>query len=303
MKKIVIAVLSTLVAGGAYAAPDWSKVPAKKINAVFPGQSALEWVMNKADHSAVPDITNKKAPCAKCHEGDAADFGKAIVEGKPVGDSKKPLEPEPIAGKAGSVPVNFQAAHDGSKIYFRLEFADLPGGGKKMDSKNEMKVAIMFDGGQTVAGANENGCWSTCHDDLRSMKAAKDDKKTKYIKGADLASGKFMDLIQWRSGEKKNFDGFIDGDRKMDGGKSLTKAEGKKDGSKWVVTFERDLAGKGKGDHTIAAGKTYNFGFAIHDDYSNARYHYVSFGGYQFALDADAADPKRAKQHVKVQKQ
>jgi len=38
------------------------------------------------------------------------------------------------------------------------------------------------------------------------------------------------------------------------------------------------------GDHTIAAGKMYNFGVAIHEDHSNARYHYVSLG-YQFALD------------------
>lgn len=43
----------------------------RKIKLFYPGQSALEWVMNKADHSAVPDIVDKKRPCAKCHEGDA----------------------------------------------------------------------------------------------------------------------------------------------------------------------------------------------------------------------------------------
>ena len=55
-------------------------------------------------------------------------------------------------------------------------------------------------GGGTVEGSELNGCWGTCHVDLRTMKDAKDDKKTKYIAGADLASGKFMDLIQYRSG-------------------------------------------------------------------------------------------------------
>ena len=38
------------------------------------------------------------------------------------------------------------------------------------------------------------------------------------------------------------------------------------------------------GDHTITADKIYNFGFAIHEDFSEARYHYVSLG-YQFGLD------------------
>jgi hypothetical protein len=40
------------------------------------------------------------------------------------------------------------------------------------------------------------------------MKSPKDDKKTKYIKDADLAGGKFMDLIQFRSGKgEKPVDG------------------------------------------------------------------------------------------------
>ncbi|WP_281645203.1 hypothetical protein [Parendozoicomonas sp. Alg238-R29] len=36
-------------------------------------------------------------------------------------------------------------------------------------------------------------------------------------------------------------------------------------------------------------GKVYNFGFAIHDDYTSARYHHVSFG-YKLALDNDQAE-------------
>jgi hypothetical protein len=65
------------------------------------------------------------------------------------------------------------------------------------------------------------------------------------------------------------------------------------------VTFERSLAGGGKGDHTLAAGKVYNFGFAIHEDYANARYHYVSLG-YQFGLDK--AMPE-VKNYIAVVKQ
>ena len=154
-----------------------------------------------------------------------------------------------------------------------------------MDKKNEVKVTMLFDGGGTVPGAELNGCWNTCHTDLRSMKDAKDDKKTKYVKDADLGGGKFYDLIQYRSGKgEKPVDGYVTDQRHMEGGQGLVKAEGIKEGNKWVVTFERKLAGGGKGDHAITPDKVYNFGFAIHESFAEARYHYVSLG-YQFGLD------------------
>jgi cytochrome c-type protein NapC len=43
----------------------------------------------------------------------------------------------------------------------------------------------------------------------------------------------------------------------------------------------------------------YNFGFAIHEDYTNARYHYVSLG-YQFGLDKPTPG---VKNYIDVQKQ
>ncbi|MHB1400848.1 MAG: ethylbenzene dehydrogenase-related protein [Thiobacillus sp.] len=299
MKKIALFLTGALVAGGVSAAPDWSKVPQRKMTLFYPGQASLEWVMNKPDHSAVPDIVNKKRTCAKCHAGDANEIGDNIVAGKPLGSSKTVLEPTPPAGKVGSIPVMFQAAHDGDKIYFRFEWVPPKIGTKKLDKKNEVKLTMMFDGGGTVEGAEINGCWATCHSDLRTMKNAKDDKKTKYIKNGNLASGKFMDLMQYRSGEKKPADGYVAESRYMEGGKALVKAEGKKEGNKWVVTLERTLAGGGKGDHAIAANKVYNFGFAIHEDYTNARFHYVSLG-YQFGLDKPNPG---VKSYIDVQKQ
>lgn len=301
MKQIAFAVLGMLIAGSALSAPDWSKVPARKMTLFYPGQAGLEWVMSKSDHSAVPDIVDKKRSCAKCHEGDASEIGDKIVSGKPVGSSKAVLETEPQKGRAGSIPVSFQAAHDEKKIYFRFEWESPKSvDSKKSDAKNEIKLAMMFDGGGTVEGSELNGCWGTCHLDLRTMKNAKDDKKTKYIKNAGLGSGKFMDLIQFKSGKgEKPVDGYIDSERHMDGGKSLVKVEGKKDGGKWVVTFERMMSGTGQGDHNIVEGKSYSFGFALHEDYANARHHYVSLG-YLFGLDKPMTD---VKNYVNVMKQ
>lgn len=288
MKRLWMAVLAgmTSVAAGSAAAgaPDWSKVPVRKIKVFYPGQASLEWVLNKPDHSAVPDILEKKRACARCHEGDANEIGDKIVAAKPVGSSKSVLEPKPIAGKAGWLPVNFQAAHDGENIYLRFEWVPPKLGEAKMDKKNEIKLTLLFDGGSTVEGAELNGCWATCHDDLRTMKSPKDDKRTKYVKGGDLASGKFYDLLQFRSGEKKIFDGYVADQRTVEGGKGLLKADGVKEGNKWAVTLTRKLGANSAGDHAIAAGKIYNFGFAIHEDHTEARFHYVSLG-YQFGLD------------------
>lgn len=287
-------------ASGGVTSLDWSKVPTRQIKVFYPGQAGLEWIMNKADHSSAADIVEKKRACAKCHEGDANEVGTAIVTGKPVGVSKTIMEPNPPAGKVGFIPVTFQATHDESKIYFRFEWVPPKNGDKKLDPKNEVKLTMMFDGGGTVEGSELNGCWGTCHVDMKTMKDAKDDKKTKYITGADLASGKFMDLIQYRSGKGLGpVDGWVDSERHMDGGKSQLKAEGKKEGNKWVVIFERAKAGGGKGDHAITADKVYNFGFALHEDYTNARYHYVSLG-YQFGLDKPNPG---VKNYIDVQKQ
>jgi cytochrome c-type protein NapC len=336
MKTWAWALGACILAPAAMAAPpDWGKVPARKITVFFPGQAGYEWVMNKPDHSAVTDITDKKRACARCHEGDAAEIGDKIVAGKPVGASKAVIEPTPPKGKPGAVPVQFQAAHDGQKIWFRFEWTPPAHGDSKMDPKNEVKLTMMFDGGGTVDGAALNGCWSTCHMDLRTMPDAADAAKshpkakalgwdggaTKYIAesrgglslakprggwdklksdaeiDAALKAGKFYDLMQFASGEKAS-DGYVLDSRHMDGGKSLVKAEGRKEGNKWVVVFERALAGSGKGDHTIAPDKVYSFGFALHEGYSDARFHYVSLG-YQFGLDREQKD---VKNYVNVSK-
>ena len=140
MQKVAASLAGLFLAGAAHAAaPDWSKVAATKMTLFYPGQSSLEWVMDKAEHSAVPDIVNKGRACAKCHAGDANEVGDKIVKGGPVGNKKAPIEPKPIAGKAGHVPATLQVAHDGSKIYFRLEWTAPKGGAPKQDSKNEVK--------------------------------------------------------------------------------------------------------------------------------------------------------------------
>lgn len=280
------AAVALACAAGAAAAgpPDWNKVPAKKITLFYPGVSPMEWIMKGSEHGGARGI-RKGETCAACHDEEAADMGKKIVSGQKI-------EPAPPKGKAPAIAVSVQAAHDGAHLYLRFTWKQPPaGGGAKMDPDNAVKLAFMLEDNK-VELANIGGCWSACHADLRTMPEAKDDKKTKYVKDANLAGGKFYDLVQWRS-KGKPVDGHIAERRVMEGGKALVSAEGKNDGGTWTVTFVRKLTG-GEGDVALAPGKVYNFGFAIHDDHSGGRFHHVSLG-YTLGLDAKA-DITAAKQ-------
>lgn len=277
-----VSALGFLLAGGmgvAQAAPDWGKVPSKKITVFYPGVSPMEWVTKGVEHGGARAL-KKGETCAGCHDEETADMGKKIVSGEKI-------EPHPIKGKAGSIPVTVQAAYDATNVYLRFQWKDpAASGGEKMDKDNAVKLAVMLEGNK-VDMANQVGCWATCHQDARTMPGAKDDKKTKYVVGGSLASGKFYDLIQFRSGKgAKPMDGYVADKRVMEGGKALVSADGKKAGDNWTVVFTRKLAG-GDGDIAMQAGKAYNFGFAIHDDHAAGRYHHVSLG-YTLGLDAKA---------------
>lgn len=279
-KKLIassIALALAGAAGGAFAAPDWSKVPAKKITAFYPGVSPIEWITKGTEHGGARGL-KKGETCASCHDEEAADMGNKMVTGQKI-------EPKPIKGKAAAIPVSVQAANDGANLYLRFSWKQPAGGAEKMDKDNQVKLAFMLDDGK-VERANLSGCWETCHQDVRTMPDAKDDKKTKYVKDGS-ASGKFYDLLQWSSKANKGHDGYIADKRVMEGGKGLVEAKGEKKGDEWVVTFTRKLGAGGEGDVNLASGKVYNFGFAIHDDHTHGRYHHVSLG-YTLGIDTKA---------------
>lgn len=280
------------MAGSAFAAaPDWSKVPSRSVTVFHPGTSGLEWIMKGTEHGGAKGIA-KGERCTGCHE-DEKKFTIDIAADKILKGEK--LEPKPISGRVGTFPVNVQAANDGTNLYLHFTWKEPKGGGVKMDKDNPVKLAVMLEDNKVVAKDSKGkdvligaagGCWGTCHTDARTMPGA-DDKKTKYVVGGSLANGQYYDLMQWKSGKgAKPVDGYVADKRVMEGGKALVSAEGKKDGDTWSVTFTRKLTG-GEGDIALVSGKTYNMGFAIHDDFSAGRFHHVSFG-YSLGIDAKA---------------
>lgn len=291
MNKTIVSALAgaTLVfgAGSAMAAApaDWGKVAAKDITLFHPGVSPLEWITKGTEHGGARAL-KKGETCADCHSEEVAAMGQKMASGQKI-------EPSPIAGKAPSIPVKVQAAHDGENLYLRFSWRQpKASGAPKMDDKNPVKIAFMLESGGKVELADQGGCWASCHADSRTMPGAAETRK-KYVKGGSLADGKFYDLMQWRSGENKGFDGHVTDTRVMEGGKALVSAVGKLDGDSWAVVFTRKFAG-GEGDVALEAGKVYNFGFAIHDDNAAGRYHHVSLG-YKLGIDAKA-DVTAAKQ-------
>ncbi len=251
------------------APPDWSKVPAAKINVFHPGETPWEWVSSKGSHGGSRGLS-KGESCAGCH----VEGGEVNVDLERIA---KELESKG-APKTKVFPVNVQAAYDADNLYLRLSFTAPGEGFDKSDKANEVKATVLFPDDK-IPMPDQVGCWATCHQDLKTLKG----DKTKYTK-----SGVY-DLMQWASSGKVS-DGSVTDKRAMEGGKAAVKAEGAKSGDLWTVTFTRKLAG----GVVLAAGKPVHFGIAVHADNAAGRFHHVSFG-HTLGLGADG-DVKAVKQ-------
>lgn len=275
MKKTLLALACLSLTGAAYAAPDWSKVPKRDIQAFHPATATIEWVNKKSDHAGSRGLKSGET-CVGCHE----EKGNLNFDMKRL--AGKDLEPKG-APKTMNFPVTVQAAYDAENLYVRLTFKAPTGGADPADKDNEVKAAIMFANDKVPQG-ELTGCWATCHTDARTMPGA-DDKKTKYVKEGAL------DIMQWKSAKgAKGADGTVTSSRDMENGKAGVKAEGSKNGDVWTVTFTRKLAG----GVPLGEGKAVPFGVAIHADKAVGRFHHVTLG-YKLGLGVEG-DVKALKQ-------
>lgn len=292
-----------LLAAGPALAVDWSKVAAREVVLFYPGQASWEWALTESDHSGAKKFREGKN-CKGCHEGEQKDIGAKIVSGKK-------LEPAPIAGKPGSLPVKIQTAHDGERLYVRLEFQGAAPSGKKMDPDYAAHVTMMLDDGN-VKEAARAGCWGSCHDDAIGMASAPAGVEiTKYLVASRTkvtrqgggenfkaageleklrGNGVFLEYWQARLNPgqpARARDGYILDKRHANTTPAVT-AEASHSGNKWSVVLSRKLKA-GAGYKDLVPGKTYNIGFAIHDDYADHRFHYISLEN-TLVLDQGQAD-------------
>ncbi|RLA06315.1 MAG: cytochrome C552 [Gammaproteobacteria bacterium] len=298
--------------GGKSFSVSWGKAKARIINLLYPGQTSMEWMLNGKDHSGNRAFDKGGERCFDCHDNEIDIMGKKIVTGEKA-------EPTPIKGKRGHIPVTVKSMFDDKYLYMQFSWKDGKKSGKKMDPKNQIKLAIMF-ANDEVKWADQAGCWGTCHHDLVGMPDEANKNAHKYIKesrtkieikgkngkkrgGWDkkkskgdiataLKSGKFMDIVRFNSGGDTE-DGYVLDDRIMKGGQGVDFV-GTKKGNKWVVQMRRLLKSSKAGDVSFDIKKMYNFGFAIHDDYTNARFHHVSLG-YKLGFNNKKAEVNAVK--------
>ena len=116
-KKIlnITLLLSAAIVSSASFALDWSGVPSTKIPLYYPGQTGMEWILNKREHDGAARYKKwekKGKYCITCHEGDEASFGPNQVKGK--------TDTNPYPGRRGFETVEAQASYDASNFYIRL---------------------------------------------------------------------------------------------------------------------------------------------------------------------------------------
>ncbi|MDH3469062.1 MAG: ethylbenzene dehydrogenase-related protein [Gammaproteobacteria bacterium] len=285
-------------------AVDWSGIPTTEIVLFYAGQSSWEWALTQSDHSGNEKFRSGK-DCKKCHQTEEKDIGAKIVSGEK-------LEPDPIAGKPGSLPVKIQTVHDGARLYARFEWQAPDPTGTKMDADTAARVTMML-GDASVKEAARAGCWGTCHDDMIGMASAPSGGEiTKYLaasrtkitrqgggenykSAADLQqfvdTGAYMEYWQAKlnpGSPAEPISGYVLDKRHQDE-QPVVEATASNEGGKWTVVLSRKLKMGGKTHKDLEPGKTYYVGFAIHEDYTDHRFHYISLE-HTLSLDQGTAD-------------
>jgi len=168
------------------AAIDWKSVPTKTLTLFYPAQSAFQWLRSPAHPGA--QVVGTGGACLTCHKGTEDKLGNKLVKANP-------LEPTPVAGKRGTIKLTMQAAYDSENLHLKVSWPAKAAGafheyvaykdGKwvlygsnrnnpavaagKMKVSYEDRFTIMLGDGKGVPTFNNQGCWVTCHNDMRYM--------------------------------------------------------------------------------------------------------------------------------------
>lgn len=281
--------------GQAASAIDWDTVEGRDIVLFYPGQSSWEWSLTKSDHSGGPKIRKGKT-CQACHEGEEADIAK-----------------DPVEGRRATLPLNVKVAHDGERLYARMEWpaVERPGG-RRMDTEYEAKLTLMLaDSG--IKEVRIAGCWAACHDDLTGMASAPEGTElSKYLAAsrtrirrsgggenfkADsdlkklLEAGTFLEYWQARLDRGRSAtaaDAYVL-ERWHEAKTPIVNAQASLTDGRWSVVLSRPLVSSSTNRKGIVPGEIYVVGFAIHEDHAAKRFHHVSLE-YTLALDKGDAD-------------
>ena len=315
--------------GAAAGGVDWSAVQGRTITLLYPGQTSLEWVLKGSDHGGARAVTKIGDRCAECHEGEQADMGQRMVTGEKAEPQVIPGKRGAIdvevkaAHDAEALHMHFSwpdAEHtpapfvEGGKMdpdnQVKLAVMLIP-------EENEHAVQVgcwatchhdarsMPDhpdaaaiGGDLLARLEaEHGITKYLRETRSEIEIRGSDGKPrggwdKLLPAADveaqLSGGQFLDLVRFKSGAGEVENGYVL-DRRVPGGGQDVSASGALADGVWSVSLAVPLGGGQPGDLTIDPSKTYTIGVAIHDDFTNARFHHVSLE-YRLRFDDPEAE-------------
>ncbi len=314
---------------------DWNAVPVSDMTLFYPGQASFEWVQNGKTHGGARPFTKGGDACTTCHAKELETIGNKLVAGgelepTPIPGKRGTIDATVQAAHddenlyvrlqwadAGHNPAPFV---DGGKMDpdnqikvammitgDGIEYGDQAGCWASCHADN---TYMPFDPGADAISGNA---------DVAAQLEAKDtitkyltESRTKVeikgrrgkaqggwdkLKPADEVAalfddGTYLDLLRvYADGSATN--GYLLDRRVKNDGEIA--AEANLAGGMWTVVFSRPLASGAPGDVPLEAGKTYTVGFAIHDDFSSARFHHVTLNT-SLALDDDSAQINVAKQ-------
>lgn len=326
---VVAAQASAAPAAAAAGAIDWSGIEAKAVTLFYPGQASFEWIQNGKEHGGARAFLRTGDRCSECHAKEVKDMGAKIVSGQKIEATpipgKRPFVDLRVQAAFDAKDVYFRVQWPNTP-HAPVPFVQ--GGKMDPENASKLSIMFAGSdieraeqAGCWVTCHNDSRYMpDAMKPDSLAASAAKDrlnlkDGLTKYlaesrsemeIKGDDgkprggsdrlksndaiaglMSKGVFMDLLRFRSGAAAE-NGQILEQRTMSGGAEL-KAEGKLEGDTWTVVMSRPIKSDKPGDISFEPGKLYTVSFALHDDYTSARFHHVSLE-FRFGLDAKDAE-------------
>lgn len=320
--RLVVAFLLLLAifipAGYGAGEVNWSKAAPLKVTLFYPGVTSWEF-LNSDDHRlGSREIKKGRKDCRHCHLGKGWELdlkADEIAAGSVrMKRSHNPFEPEPLAGKKGTMTASSQAAYDDEFVYFKVEW-DSKGAGWSKGAKKPDRVSLQMN--KAEPAFRKYGCFIACHNDLNTMpdspskkevsadpyyggqqrddvrlyayyaRSAWDQRKPEGELLKKLKEGGRIDLVsvEFENGAATEHDGWIFDDRRWED--KPAEAAGSFSNGKYSAIFKVRLNSKDQFDLQVAEGDVFSVGMAIHDDGAEKRKHYVSFP-FTIGLGADA---------------
>lgn len=315
---------------------DWTDVPSREITIFYPGQASMEWVLNGRDHGGARAFVKSGDTCASCHDQETAEMGEKIVSGEKAEPTPIPGKRGsiPVNVQATHDDANLYLRFEWEDTeHVAVPFVE----GGKMDPENQVKLAVMLATNDleyaeqagcwgtchhdartmpdTPDADTANGAGTSIDVSQGITKYVGESRTSIEVRGkrgkkrggwdklntsdeimAEIDANHVMDLLRYQAGTGITEDGYIYDQRIMQGGQGF-EVVSSNEGARWVVEMKRALNSGEKGDIALATDQRYNFGFAIHDDYTDARFHHVSLG-YNIGFDDSEADINAVKREA-----